>query len=80
MSSINDLILSTFSLFCLDEAAVYDRQIRLWGLEAQQRSVKIPKVPLQTSFDKITHFSAQNRGIIFRYNIGCEMRQLWSST
>ena len=23
----------------IDEAAVYDRQIRLWGLEAQRRSV-----------------------------------------
>lgn len=23
--------------FLVDEAAVYDRQIRLWGLEAQQR-------------------------------------------
>jgi hypothetical protein len=23
-----------------DEAALYDRQIRLWGLEAQQRSVQ----------------------------------------
>ena len=22
---------------CLDEAALYDRQIRLWGLEAQHR-------------------------------------------
>jgi len=30
----------SINLLCLsDEAALYDRQIRLWGLEAQQRSV-----------------------------------------
>jgi hypothetical protein len=28
-------------LLLTDEAALYDRQIRLWGLEAQQRSVHL---------------------------------------
>ena len=40
----NDLVLS-FS----DEAALYDRQIRLWGLEAQQRSVLPSIQPIHAS-------------------------------
>jgi hypothetical protein len=41
----NDLFLSLS-----DEAALYDRQIRLWGLEAQQRSVCHPSIqPIHAS-------------------------------
>ena len=36
------------SSFFLDEAALYDRQIRLWGLEAQQRSVSYPSTHLSS--------------------------------
>lgn len=38
-----------YSYLHSDEAALYDRQIRLWGLEAQQRSVhllfRVPRLP-----------------------------------
>lgn len=33
----------------LDEAALYDRQIRLWGLEAQQKYVCIYKIHTKVS-------------------------------
>lgn len=33
------IVLFLTGVVSIDEAAVYDRQIRLWGLEAQQRSV-----------------------------------------
>lgn len=32
-ASFTDLFISVW----IDEAAIYDRQIRLWGLDAQQR-------------------------------------------
>jgi hypothetical protein len=39
-----------YSYLPSDEAALYDRQIRLWGLEAQQRSVhllfRVPRLPI----------------------------------
>ncbi|KAF8270820.1 hypothetical protein EI94DRAFT_702629 [Lactarius quietus] len=43
-----------------DEAALYDRQIRLWGLEAQQRSVFLSACGFWTRFH-LSHNVRQQR-------------------
>lgn len=55
--------------FSLDEAAVYDRQIRLWGLEAQQRSVFIVAFAPQ---ERLDHNRTQDDT-----SLGCAMQPYW---
>ena len=53
MESFSEPVNSTMENITEDEAALYDRQIRLWGLDAQRRfaSFKLKKVFNQTKLD-----------------------------
>jgi len=49
----------------IDEASLYDRQIRLWGLEAQNRYVLFQSVlsffPLSRGIEGLEEVSAEGR-------------------
>lgn len=63
-------------VFSTDEAAVYDRQIRLWGLEAQQRYTFLNELNATGALWSI--YSGEVSTVFLtleRDTIGCETRR-----